>query len=103
MSKAWEIAPINNGATREPIKLILDKIVSAMPTGVYDLAPTKLYKVGTTHDIPSPTNIKPKELIMTFRAIDSKKLPNSAEIKKPKQIKLPAICKTLFLPNCRYA
>lgn len=100
MSKACEIAPINKGATREPVKLVLDKIVSAMLTGVFDLAPTKLYKVGTTQDIPNPTNIKPKELMITFRAIDSKKFPNSAEIKKPKQIKLPAICKTLFFPNC---
>ena len=71
-------------------------MVSAMLTGVFDLAPTKLYKVGTMQDIPKPTSIKPNELMMTIIAIDSKTPPNKAEIKKPIQIKLPASCKTFF-------
>ena len=93
------MAPIRRGAISEPIKLILDRMVSAMLTGVFDLAPTKLYKVGTMQDIPKPTNIKPNELMMTFIAIDSKTPPNKAEIKKPIQIKLPASCKTFFFPK----
>ena len=64
-------------------------MVSAILTGVFDLAPTKLYKVGTIQEIPKPTSMKPKELIITFMAIDSKTPPNRAEIKKPIQIKLP--------------
>ena len=55
---------------------MLDRIVSAMLTGVFDLAPTKLYKVGTIHEIPNPTSIKPNELIMTFMTIESKVLPS---------------------------
>lgn len=31
-------------------------MVSAILTGVFDLAPTKLYKVGTMQDIPKPTS-----------------------------------------------
>ena len=59
---------------------MLDRIVSAMLTGVFDLAPTKLYKVGTIHEIPNPTSIKPNELIMTFMTIESKVLPSKAVI-----------------------
>ena len=62
------MAPIRRGAINEPIKLILDRMVSAILTGVFDLAPTKLYKVGTMQDIPKPTSMKPKELMITFRA-----------------------------------
>ena len=58
-------------------------MVSAILTGVFDLAPTKLYKVGTMQDIPKPTSMKPKELMITFMAIDSKTPPNRAETKKP--------------------
>lgn len=93
------MAPISNGAISEPIKLMLDRIVSAMLTGVFDLAPTKLYKVGTIHEIPNPTSIKPNELIMTFMTIESKVLPSKAEIKKPMQIRLPANCNTFFFPQ----
>ena len=50
-------------------------MVSAILTGVFDLAPTKLYKVGTMQDIPKPTSMKPKELMITFMAIDSKTPP----------------------------
>ena len=50
-------------------------MVSAILTGVFDLAPTKLYKVGTIQEIPKPTSMKPKELIITFMAIDSKTPP----------------------------
>ena len=57
-------------------------MVSAILTGVFDLAPTKLYKVGTMQDIPKPTSMKPKELIITFMAIDPKTPPNRAETKK---------------------
>ena len=32
-------------------------MVSAILTGVFDLAPTKLYKVGTMQEIPKPTSI----------------------------------------------
>ena len=70
-----------------------------MLTGVFDLAPTKLYKVGTIHEIPSPTSIKPNELMITFIAIDSNVLPNNAEMKKPIQIRLPASCNTFFFPQ----
>ena len=74
-------------------------MVSAILTGVFDLAPTKLYKVGTMQDIPKPTSMKPKELMITFMAIDSKTPPNRAETKKPIQIKLPASCRTSSFPK----
>ena len=74
-------------------------MVSAILTGVFDLAPTKLYKVGTMQEIPKPTSMKPKELIITFMAIDPKTPPNRAETKKPIQIKLPASCRTFFFPQ----
>ena len=60
-------------------------MVSAILIGVFDFAPTKLYKVGTMQEIPKPTSIKPKELMITFMAIDSKTPPNRAETKKPIQ------------------
>ena len=40
--KACETAPISRGAINEPIKLMLERMVNAMLTGVFDLAPTKL-------------------------------------------------------------
>ena len=43
-------------------------------------------------EIPKPTSMKPKELMITFIAIDSKTPPNRAETKKPIQIKLPEMC-----------
>jgi len=81
--------PISKGATRDPIKLILDKIVRAIPTGVFEFEPTKLYMVGTILDIPSPTSINPNELIRTFKIMDSKTPPNNATIKKPANIRSP--------------
>ena len=95
------MAPISKGAINEPIKLMLDKIVSAMPIGVLDLSPTKLYSVGTIHDMPSPTSMNPKELIMTFHSVDSIAFPNNADRKKPIKMRLPAICNTVFLPKRR--
>ena len=69
-------------------------MVSAILTGVFDLAPTKLYKVGTMQEIPKPTSMKPKELMITFIAIDSKTPPNRAETKKPIQINRKGIART---------
>ena len=40
--KACETAPISRGAINEPIKLMLERMVNAMLTGVFDFAPTKL-------------------------------------------------------------
>lgn len=74
-------------------------MVSAILTGVFDLAPTKLYKVGTMQDIPKPTSMKPKELMITFMAIDSKTPPNRAETKKPIQIKLPPVAGLSSFPK----
>ena len=74
-------------------------MVSAILTGVFDLAPTKLYKVGTMQEIPKPTSMKPKELMITFIAIDSKTPPHRADTQKPIQIKLPASCRTFFFPQ----
>ena len=37
-------------------------MVSAILTGVFDLAPTKLYKVGTMQDIPKPTDKAARQL-----------------------------------------
>ena len=52
-------------------------------------------------DIPSPTNINPKEFTITFIAIESNVLPNNAEIKKPIKIKAPDNCNTRCFPYIR--
>ena len=94
MLKACVTAPINKGAISEPMKLILERMVKAMLTGVFDLAPTKLYIVGTMQEIPNPTSMKPNELTATFSVICSNTPPNKEVMKNPAKIKKPASCNT---------
>ena len=93
--------PTNEGATRGPIKLILDMIVRAVPTGIVAFSPTILYNVGTIQEIPNPMSMKPVELTTTFAVMPSTCPIRMAEVKNPAKIQQPATINTVFFDQMR--
>ena len=79
------------GPIKKPKKLIVDTAAIAAPGFMVVDFPAALYTIGTTDDMPAPTNINP--------IIAGTRVGNTTTASRPAVLKNPLTCKVVLSPN----